>query len=181
MTSSTPAATAAWNGARSSRNKAASGLSTCGISRWLSAAVSPWPGKCLAQATMPPAWAPATAAATCMATRLGTSPKERVSMIGESQFRLTSAQGPSTQLKPALRISTPNTWYIAAVSVVLSALPSARLPGPVVDSGVSTLQAPSWSTPSSSGGAERRCAAMAASAAVSARASAKLAALSWLR
>ena len=56
MTASTPAAMAASKGGSSRRSITVVGAATVGISRWESASVSPWPGKCLAQQTIPAEW-----------------------------------------------------------------------------------------------------------------------------
>ena len=58
ITASMPAAIAARNGTSSTASSRARGCSTVARSRCVSTAVSPWPGKCLAVESMPPAWIP---------------------------------------------------------------------------------------------------------------------------
>ena len=92
ITEAAPAATAARNGT-SHGLVAGSPRSTSGRSWWLSTPVSPWPGKCLAQARTPADWSPATQAAVCRATRAGSVPKLRTPMTGFAASTLTSASG----------------------------------------------------------------------------------------
>ena len=54
----TPAAATARKGTSSTRASRSRSCSTRGRSRWLSTLVSPWPGKCLAQAATPSLWRP---------------------------------------------------------------------------------------------------------------------------
>ena len=56
-------------------------------------AVSPWPGKCLAQAATPADCRPSTQAAACRATSAGSAPKLRTPMTGLSGEELTSTSG----------------------------------------------------------------------------------------
>ncbi len=51
MIESTPAAMAAWKGGASMRSHSSRVWVITGSSVWLSCPVSPWPGKCFAQAT----------------------------------------------------------------------------------------------------------------------------------
>ncbi len=92
MTAFTPAATAARNGLRCSVN-CSGPKSIRGSPRWESPAVSPWPGKCLAQAATPADCRPRTYAAVCRATMSPSLPKERTPMTGLSGLELTSASG----------------------------------------------------------------------------------------
>src|SRR5438445_6552164 len=55
--------------------------------------VSPWPGKCLSVASMPWSWRPRTYSCTRRDTARGSSPKERMLMIGFSGLLFTSASG----------------------------------------------------------------------------------------
>ena len=74
ITASTPAATALRNGSSStasSRGRSAVTVTSC---MWLSSAVSPWPGKCLAVVSRPPSRAPRTKAAISRPTISGSSP-----------------------------------------------------------------------------------------------------------
>ncbi len=56
-------------------------------------AVSPWPGKCFAQAATPVDCSPRVQAAVWAATREASAPKLRVPMTGLSGLLLTSASG----------------------------------------------------------------------------------------
>ena len=70
MTASTPAAMAAGRAAAQSGRGALRGCSMIGRPRWVSTVVSPWPGKCLAVASIPPAWMPLMYACAISETRL---------------------------------------------------------------------------------------------------------------
>ena len=65
--------------------------------------VSPWPGKCLAQAATPAPCSPRTNAATCRATSAGSAPNERMPITGFCGFVLTSATGARSTSTPARR------------------------------------------------------------------------------
>ncbi|CAM5387062.1 hypothetical protein SGRIM128S_07395 [Streptomyces griseomycini] len=56
MIESTPAAIAALKGGASMRSHSSRVWVITGSPVWLSSPVSPWPGKCLAQATTPACW-----------------------------------------------------------------------------------------------------------------------------
>ena len=71
ITAAAPASTAAANGTSSRAARVSGSTSMRGRSRWLSVAVSPWPGKCLAQAATPVDWSPRVQAATWAATCSG--------------------------------------------------------------------------------------------------------------
>ncbi len=73
ITQSTPASTAARNGRSSTESSRARSPLMVASCRWLSTAVSPWPGKCLAVVSKPPECAPATNAAAMRATSSGSS------------------------------------------------------------------------------------------------------------
>ena len=93
ITALTPASTAA-------RNGSSSGASTTGSSWCESCRVSPWPGKCLAQAATPARCVPRTNAATWRATSSGTEPKARIPITGLSGFVFTSATGARFRFTP---------------------------------------------------------------------------------
>ena len=93
MTASMPASIAALNGTSSTASRRERGCSITARSRWVSVAVSPWPGKCLAVASMPPAWIPFRYAVAIRPTNAGSSPKERTLMIGFCGLLLTSTTG----------------------------------------------------------------------------------------
>ena len=102
-----PASIAAANGGRSRSCSNSTDASTVGSSRWESATVAPWPGKCLAQAATPACWSPSTAAAAWAATSFGSAPKLRVPMMGLSSAVLTSTVGARSRLIPASSSSAP--------------------------------------------------------------------------
>ncbi len=93
MTASMPAAIAALNGTSSTASSRARGCSMTARSRWVSVAVSPWPGKCLAVDSIPPAWMPFRYAVAIRPTKAGSSPKERMLMMGFIGLLLTSTTG----------------------------------------------------------------------------------------
>ena len=74
ITASTPASTARRNGRSSTDSSRARSAPTVASCRWLSTAVSPCPGKCLAVVSSPPSRAPRTNAASSCATSSGSSP-----------------------------------------------------------------------------------------------------------
>ena len=76
-----------------------------GSSRWLSTAVSPCPGKCLAEVSRPPLEAPRMNAAPSWATISGSSPNERMLITGLSGLLLTSTTGANAQWMPSARPS----------------------------------------------------------------------------
>ena len=105
MTVSTPAEIAARNGARSTASSAAASSSTRGVSWCESPVVPPWPGKCLAQHSWPPAWAPSTNAADKRAASSGSRENARVPMMGLRGSRSTSATGPQVTWMPVATAS----------------------------------------------------------------------------
>ena len=106
MTESTPAAMALRNGASSTEFRRARSPVTWATLRCESVAVSPWPGKCLAVVIIPPARAPWMYAATRSPTCSGSSPKERVLIMGFAGLELTSASGKKFQCTPMARDSS---------------------------------------------------------------------------
>ena len=93
MTASMPAPITARNGTSSTASRRERGCSITARSRWVSVAVSPWPGKCLAVPSMPPACIPWRYAVAIRPTNSGSSPKERTLMIGFFGLLLTSTTG----------------------------------------------------------------------------------------
>ena len=93
MTASIPAAIVASKGTSSTASRRERGCSITARSRWVSVAVSPWPGKCLAVESIPPAWIPLMVATAIRPTNAGSSPKERTLMIGFVGLLLTSTTG----------------------------------------------------------------------------------------
>jgi hypothetical protein len=61
--------------------------------RWVSVAVSPWPGKCFAVDSIPPAWIPFEYDAAISETSATSSPNERMLMIGFLGLLFTSTTG----------------------------------------------------------------------------------------
>lgn len=102
ITAATSAPVAASKGTSSRSVSSARERSITGIARWESIAVSPWPGKCLAQAATPPACSPSTHARTWRATACGSVPKLRVAITGWSGSELMSATGRRGSSSPRL-------------------------------------------------------------------------------
>ena len=71
MTAAVPASMAATNGTSSRAASVDMSTFSTGSARWLSSAVSPWPGKCLAHAATPADCSPRVHAATWAATAVG--------------------------------------------------------------------------------------------------------------
>ena len=105
ITQSTPASTRLRKGSSSTAFKRSRAPSTVATSRWLSVAVSPCPGKCLAVVSRPPERAPTTKARAMRATSAGSSPYERMLITGLSGLLLTSATGAKAQWMPRARPS----------------------------------------------------------------------------
>ena len=125
MIERTPAAIAARKGS-SARG---SSESTSGSARCESTDVSPWPGKCFAQAATPARWRPRTKAATCRETSSASEPNERMPMTGFCGFVLTSATGAKSRLTPASASSAPSDAATLSLSSTSSTTPSAAFPG----------------------------------------------------
>ena len=106
ITASTPASTAMRNGTSSTRSRRSRSAPMTGSSMCESVRVSPWPGKCLAVVSAPPARAPRMKAAPSRATACGSSPKERVLITGFSGLLFTSRTGAKSQCTPTARAST---------------------------------------------------------------------------
>ena len=92
ITDFTPASIAARKGARC-LSHSSSECCTSGSPWWESTAVSPCPGKCLAQPATPAACSPLTYAAECRAATTGSDPKDRVPITGLSGLVFRSASG----------------------------------------------------------------------------------------
>ncbi len=84
---------AARNGTSSTESSRLQGPAMTGSAMWESVPVSPCPGKCFAVASMPWSWSPWMAATTSRPTAYGSSPNERVLMIGLAGLLLMSATG----------------------------------------------------------------------------------------
>lgn len=93
MMASMPASTAARKGGASSSSHCSRVCVMTGKPVWLSVAVSPCPGKCLAHAATPERWYPVTSAATSSATASGSAPKDRTPITGLAGLTFTSATG----------------------------------------------------------------------------------------
>ena len=98
---------AAWKGGSSTESSRSRPWGISGSARWESVLVSPWPGKCLAQASTPSAWQPRTNAAARAADAGTVSPQARTLITGLAGLLLTSQTGPSTQLSPSSRAWRP--------------------------------------------------------------------------
>ena len=107
ITLATPAAIAARKGGNSTASSRSRLWRSSGSSRWESLAVSPWPGKCLAQQSTPSAWAPRRKAAARREAVAGSSPQARTLITGLAGLLLTSQTGPSTQFRPSSRAWRP--------------------------------------------------------------------------
>lgn len=103
ITSGAPAAMPAAKGVHSPLRSAASVFSVTAASSWLSWAVSPWPGKCLRQASTPASPSPSTAARTQAAAVCGSAENARLPMTGLSGLVFTSATGAKSSAKPKSR------------------------------------------------------------------------------
>jgi hypothetical protein len=105
MIASTPALMAALKGTNSTAFSRSSPAVTSGSCRCESTEVSPCPGKCFAVAMAPFSSTPRTNCATYSATCFGSSPNERILMMGLSGLLFTSATGANTQCTPMARAS----------------------------------------------------------------------------
>ena len=129
MMESTLLAMAARKGTNSTKSIRSRDASILAMPIWLSTAVSPWPGKCLAQRRMGLAgseWAPSMNAVTCAATSLGCWPKERILMMGLSGLLFTSATGAKIQWTPSalasLAVAAPSCQVAPRSSAALNAM-----------------------------------------------------------
>jgi hypothetical protein len=120
---------------------------------WLSVAVSPWPGKCLAVDTIRPSrWYPFTWAATSSATSAGSDEIERTPITGLSGFTLTSASGAKSVVMPTDFSSRPPIAPAVRANAAERVAPSAIPPGNWVAGGPTRTTEPySWSVPICSG------------------------------
>ena len=103
-----PAAAAAANGASSTASSRARSCSMRGSARWLSVTVSPWPGKCLPQASMPAAASPSAHASARRVTVAAVRPNARSPMIGLAGLVWTSSTGAKSMSKPSAASSRPS-------------------------------------------------------------------------
>ena len=87
--------------------------------------VSPWPGKCFAVASIPWSWMPRISAAASRPTSTGSSPNERVLMIGLAGLLLTSATGANARWIPTAR---PSSAVIRPIWYARLSLPAAPTP-----------------------------------------------------
>ena len=94
----TPAAASARNGTSSTRSSRSRSCSMRGRSRWLSTLVSPWPGKCLAQAATPSRCSPSAKATAWRATSSGSREKLRSPITGFAGLVSTSATGREVEI-----------------------------------------------------------------------------------
>ena len=155
ITALTPASTAA-------RNGSSSGASTTGSSWCESCRVSPWPGKCLAQAATPARCVPRTNAATWRATTSGTEPKARIPITGLSGFVFTSATGARFRFTPTAASSAAIAAATASVSSTSSTTPRPSALGNELPCSTSSrvTSPPSSSSATSNRGASSRSAAV---------------------
>ena len=100
ITAAVPASIAAANGTSSRAASVDMSTFSTGSARWLSTAVSPCPGKCLAHAATPADCSPRVHAATWTAASDAEDPKLRVPITGLSALEFTSATGPRSRVMP---------------------------------------------------------------------------------
>ena len=129
ITARTPASTAAANGGSARSRRTSRPASEDGSSRCESATVSPWPGKCLAQAATPTLCRPSTKAATWRATTCGSEPNERTPTIALAGSTSTSATGARSRSIPTAASSPPIAAPTRRVRAGSSTAPSAKFPG----------------------------------------------------
>src|SRR6478735_5458192 len=167
ITAAVPASTAASKGTSSRAARVSGSTSMRGRSRWLSVAVSPWPGKCLAHAATPVDWSPRVHAATWAATCSGSTPKLRVPMTGLSGSLLTSASGARSRVTPTDASSWPTQRPTASVSSRSAAAPRAAAPSTGLGSRVCSrlTSPPSSSTATTAPGLAARISALRAASA----------------
>ena len=129
ITARTPASIAAANGGSARSRRTSRPASEDGSSRCESATVSPWPGKCLAQAATPTLCRPSTKAATWRATTCGSEPNERTPTIALAGSTSTSATGARSRSIPTAASSPPIAAPTRRVRAGSSTAPSAKFPG----------------------------------------------------
>ena len=93
MTAATPLSMAALNGTSSTASMRARVMSSTGSVRCESDETSPCPGKCLAVASIPASCVPRTYAVASEETFFGSSPNERMLMMGLAGLFWTSTTG----------------------------------------------------------------------------------------
>ena len=114
--------------------------STAGSSRCESTAVSPWPGKCLAQAATPCRCVPADERSDVAGDeRRGRRRSSARRSPGSSGFVFTSATGARFRFTPARASSPAIAAATSSVSAGSSTTPSARLPGKELPVAASSL------------------------------------------
>ena len=157
ITTFTPAAIALRKGTSSTESSRDQVEGITGSDRWESVPVSPCPGKCFAVASTPLSCSPRTSAATIRPTAAGSSPNERVLMMGLSGLLLTSATGANARWMPTARASSA---VMRPISYAALSLPDAATPI-LGGSGVPPLKRmlvpPSRSDATRSGSPERPC------------------------
>src|SRR5213594_2591372 len=94
--------------------------------------VSPWPGKCLSVASMPWSRRPRTYSCTKRDTCRGSSPNERMLMMGFAGLLFTSASGAKLTWMPTARPSTAAASPIVYASRGLPVAPTAMICGNAV-------------------------------------------------
>ena len=106
ITTSAPAAIPARNGTSSIESSRAYPDAINGRPMCESIWVSPWPGKCLSVASIAWSCSPRTYSVTSRDTVRGSSPNDRILMIGLAGLLLTSASGAKLTWMPTARPST---------------------------------------------------------------------------
>ena len=161
MIDATPASIALRKGRSSTSSSRERECSTVGISRCESRSVSPWPGKCFAQAATPPPCRPPIIAAPSRPTRSGSAPNERSPMTGFFGLVSTSTTGAKSSRMPQACSSAASACPIFRAVSSEPCRPSARKGGHSVHGArMRATRPPSWSTETRSG---RSCPAARAS------------------
>jgi hypothetical protein len=164
MIVATPAWIALRNGGSSTSSSRERECSTTGSARCESTSVSPWPGKCFAQAATPSSCRPWMSAAPRRPTSSGSSPNERSPMIGFFGFESTSTTGAKSQRIPQALSSNASAAPMRRARSSDPARPIARCGGQSVHgSRRRATRPPSWSTATSSGRSWRASRAIACS------------------